>query len=110
MADQPTKTLREAVEIVAQGHPYPHGYQFLIGQDLSRKEEDQILSKAKDRTANYTHARAIVDAAVEAHEAKVECDRRWQNRDSTHEGIVEAAEASHAAEARLLALERGEDA
>ncbi len=55
-------------------------------------------------------ARAVVDAAVKAHEARVECDREWRDHSSTNESLGAARDADMATYNKLRALERGEDA
>jgi len=90
VADQPTKamTLREAVEIVAQGD-----------FNYCTDGNTDIWSPIKAR--RYRSARAIVNAAVEAHEADCEND----DNPGDYDTLMKAINAGK----KLRALERGED-
>ncbi len=100
MADQPkAMTLREAVEIVDVGR---FDYCHPRGPDWDSDES---------RGARWDRARAIVDAAVQAHEARLALEAfPGDPADTGFDWHTEPLwEASKNADDKLRALERGEE-
>jgi hypothetical protein len=92
VADQPkAMTLREAVEIERRGPPN-------LGDYGGSPDSFLIFSADADR---WYRARAIVDAAVEAHEKRIDFAERH---------IIGAARPCGDAFRKLRAIERGEEA
>lgn len=115
MADQPkAMTLREAVEIVRLGlesyiaATWSARDAFAPGwMNVSRTQWRKRCSKEYDR------ARAIVDAAVEAHEAHgkfLDAVEEYERGEQSNSELAPLMERADAETDKLRALERGEDA
>jgi hypothetical protein len=93
--------LREAVEIVVEGKAYRSDYD----------SEREFLEASKV----YARARSIMDAAVEAHEAREGVRVAFESRpmvgglEAVRDHMREAYATLSRAEIKLRALERGEE-
>lgn len=94
-------TLREAVEIERIRPPStPRWTDF--------DDEPGIVSNYKRDTITYARARAIVDAAVEAHEARIKCGEVQDAEPFDGEAFRVSWERLCDLDDKLRALERGE--
>ena len=85
-------------------------------RDAARYATSQGFGISEMRSERYARALAIIDAAVEAHEARIEASAAFERRPrdmslaSVRDYMRRHFDRSHAADRKLRSLERGEEA